>query len=46
MKVFQIIRATKKIKEDFKIGFEKIWLYAKYDAGEYTRYPGKNHCCS
>lgn len=46
MRVFQIIRATKKIKEDFRIGFEKIWFYAKHDAGEYAGYPGKNNRCS
>ena len=46
MRVFHIITITKMITEDFRIGFEKIWLYAKHDAGKYTGYPGKNNCCS
>ena len=34
MRVFQITRTTKMIMEDFRIGYEKIWLYARHDAGE------------
>ena len=44
MREFQIIKVAEIIKEDFRIGFEKIWLYAKHDAGEYAGYPGKNNC--
>lgn len=46
MRVFQMIRTTNMMKEDFRIGFEKIWMDSKHDAGGYARYPGKNHRCS
>lgn len=37
MRFFQNIRITKRITENFRIGYKKIWLYAKHDAGEYAR---------
>ena len=46
VRVFQIFKTTKKITEDFKIGFGKIWLYARHDAGGCARHPGKNNRCS
>ena len=45
MRVFQLIKTTNMITEDFGIGFEKIWLYAKHDAGGCARYSGKDNCC-
>lgn len=50
MRVFQIIGTiigtNKTIMEDFKIGYEKIWIYARYDAGECTGHSGENNRCS
>ena len=32
--------------EEINIGFEKIWLYATYDAGRYKWYSCKSNCRS
>lgn len=45
MSVFQITRTTNMSMEDYRIGFEKVWIYVKHDDGGYARYPGKNHRC-
>lgn len=43
MRVFQMTGIVKMMMEDYKIGFEKLWLYAGHGAGKYAGYPGKNN---
>ncbi len=31
------------LMEDFRIGFERLWIYAGWDAGKWERDSGKNH---
>ena len=33
------------LMEDFRIGFERLWIYAGWHAGKWERDTGKNHGC-